>query len=80
MVCLPIEENALGKINLDYTLQSLKTQQVVNNLYEDHKDIFSLHQGDIGHTKLLSMDIDTGAPPYCTENVHITIETYSMGM
>ena len=27
------------------------------------KDIFSLHQGDIGHAKLVAMDIDTGDHP-----------------
>ena len=39
---------------------------------EEYKDILSLHQGDIGHTKLLTMDIDTGDHP------PITAEPYTL--
>ena len=38
----------------------LETQQTLNDLCEEYKDTFSLHQGDIGHTKLLAIDIDKG--------------------
>ena len=29
---------------------------------EEYKDIFSEHKGDVGHTKLLTVDIDTYHP------------------
>ena len=32
----------------------------MDNLFEEYKDIFSLHKCDIGHTTLLTMDIDEG--------------------
>ena len=48
----------MWKINLDHTSQSLETQQALNKLFKEYKDIFSLHQGGIGHTQLLTMDID----------------------
>ena len=35
----------------------------LNDLQEEYKDIFSLHQHDIGHTTLLNMDIETGNHP-----------------
>ena len=31
----------------------------LDKLHEEYKDIFSLNQGDIGHMKLLTLDIDT---------------------
>ena len=36
-----------------------------------YKDIFSLHQGDINHTKLLTMDIDTVDHPPITQKHYI---------
>ena len=58
-ICPPAEVNTHRKINLNLTPQSLKTQQALNELYEEYKDIFLLHQGDIDQTKLLMMDVDT---------------------
>ena len=49
-VCLPTEVNTHRELNLDNTLE---TQQTFNELCEEYKNIFSLHQGDIGHTKFL---------------------------
>ena len=46
------------KIKLDHTPQSLEIQVALNELCEEYKGIFLLHQGDIGHTELLTMDID----------------------
>ena len=50
-------------INLYHTPQSTETQQALNSLCEECKDIFLPHQGDIGHIKLLTMDIDAGDHP-----------------
>ena len=51
------------KINLNHIPQSPETQQALDNLCEEYKDKFSLHQGDIGDTKLLTMYTDTGDHP-----------------
>ena len=59
-VCSPTEVNKHGNINLDHIPQSLETQQALNKLCEEYKDIFSLDQGDISYTKLLSMATDIG--------------------
>ena len=44
-------------------------QKVFDELCEDYKDRISLHQGDTGHTKLLTMDIDTGDHPAIVQNL-----------
>ena len=60
---LPEEVTTYRKLNLDYTPQSLETQQALYALCEEYQDIFSSHQGDISHTTLLTMDIDIGDYP-----------------
>ena len=62
-ICSPTEVNMHMKINLDHSLHGLETQQPLNELCEEYKEIFVLHQGGIGHTKLLTMDIDRGVHP-----------------
>ena len=58
--CSHAEVTMHKRINLDHNPQSLETQNALDNLCQEYKDKFSLHQGDIGHTKFLTMDIDTG--------------------
>ena len=41
----------------------METQQVLDDLCEEYKDIFSSHKGDIDHTKLHTMNIDKGNHP-----------------
>ena len=36
------------------------SKTALNKLCEEYRDSFSLHQSDIGYTKLLTMDTDTG--------------------
>ena len=31
--------------------------------YDEFQDIFTQHQGDIGHTKLIAMDMESGDHP-----------------
>ena len=57
-VCHPVEVNTHRKINLDHIPQSQEIQTMLDNLCEEYKDIFSIHEGDICHTKLLTMDIN----------------------
>ena len=73
-VCSPTEVDLYRKINLDHTPQSPETQQALNELCEEYKNIFWQHQGVISHTKLLKMDISCPIEP-----PHIAIETYFMG-
>ena len=56
-ICVFSHRSIYGKINLNQVPQNQEIQQPVDELCEDYKDIFSLHQGDIGYTELLTMDI-----------------------
>ena len=58
-VCSLAEVNTHGRINQDHTSEGLGTQQALDDLCEEYENIFSLHQGDTGHTELLTMDIGT---------------------
>ena len=47
----PAEVSTHTKIKyLDHTPQSQEMHQALNDLCGEYKDIFSLHQGDIGYT------------------------------
>ena len=66
-VCSPALVNKHRKINLFYTSQSWETQLALIEVCKEYKDISLLHQGDIGHTKLLNMEIDMGDHPDITQ-------------
>ena len=54
------------KVNLKDADISDNIHKKFEKLCEDFVDIFSTGQSDIGHTKLIEMDIDTGnSPPVC---------------
>ena len=57
--------NTHRKINIDHTPNSSETQQALNKLYEEYKDI--LHYSDKGHTILFTLGIDTGDHAPITE-------------
>ena len=59
----PSQVNTHREINSEYSPPYSEVQQVLDKLIEEYKDIFSLHQQDKGHIKLLIMDIDTGDHP-----------------
>ena len=58
-VCSPAEVDIHRKINLESIPLCPEIMKALDKLCGQYKDIYSLHQGDIGHTKLLAMDIDT---------------------
>ena len=60
---VPHKGRSTYKINLDHTPQGLEHQQVLDKLCEENRDML-LHQGDIGHMQLLTIDIDTGSSSY----------------
>ena len=73
LVCSPTNTDTYRKINLGSTPLCLETEKILDELCNEYKDIFSLHQGDTDHTRLLIMDIDTDIPPithYHTENLY----------
>ena len=51
------------KINLGHTPNCPETQQALDKLCEVYKDTFSLHQGNMCNTKLLTMETYTGNHP-----------------
>ena len=63
LLCSCAEIDTHRKINLGSTSLDLEMHKVLDELYEEYKDMFSLHQGDIGHTKLLTMYIHAGDHP-----------------
>ena len=62
-VCSLTEVSTHRKINLDHALQSWEIQEALDELCEEYKDTFPLHQGDIGNTKLLTMHFGTWDHP-----------------
>ena len=59
-MCCPAEVNIHRKITLQHIPQGLEILHTLDDLCEEYKDIFSLHLGDIGHPKLLTINIDMG--------------------
>ena len=58
------------KVIIDHACQSLESQQALGYLCEEYKNIFFLHQGNIGDPKLLTMDIDIGEHPPIVQNLN----------
>ena len=59
----PTELDTHRKIILESTPLCPKTQKVCDELCNENQGIFSLHQGDISCSKLLTMDINSGDHP-----------------
>ena len=57
----PITEKSIQKMYL--FAQNAKKKKKIEQICEEYKNIFSMYQADIDHTKLLTMDIDTGDHP-----------------
>ena len=52
---------------------SEETKQRFEELKKKYPKVFSLNNEDIGHTQLVTMDIDTGdSPPCMSKTVYIT--------
>ena len=63
------------EIFLGHTPQCLETQQAFDKLCEEYRDIFSIHQGARGHTKLHTMDIERGDyPPIAQKHYTMAIK------
>ena len=57
-------------INPDHTPQSPETQKALDDLCEEYKDTFSLHQGNTGYNKLPTTDIHTGDHPAMAQKLY----------
>ena len=57
-------------INLDSTPLCPETQRALEELCEECKDIFSLNQNNISHTKLLTVDNNTADNPPMTQKLY----------
>ena len=54
------------KVNLENAYVSEQDKERFNKMCKEYEDIFSKSSEDIGHTPLLTMDIETGDhPPVC---------------
>ena len=47
-----------------------RNSTALDKLCEEYKDIFPIHQGDIGHTKMLPMDVDMGDHPLIAQKLY----------
>ena len=57
---------------------SEETRQQFEELKDKYPEVFSLNNEDIGHTQLVTMDIDTGdSPPVCQKPHTLPLKHYS---
>ena len=55
-----------------------KTRQEFQELKTKYLEVFSLNNEDIGHTQLVTMDIDTGdSPPVCQKPYTLPLKHYN---
>ena len=63
LISSPADIDNHPKIRLPDAEVSPGIVNMLNTLCDEYSDIFSTHSGDIGYTKLITMDIDTGDHP-----------------
>ena len=62
----PAQVESNRKVNLENAYVSEQDKERFNKMCKEYEDIFSRSSEDIGHTPLLTMDIETGDhPPVC---------------
>ena len=72
-ICSPADVPGHHKVHLH-------VHQRFEELCEEYGEAFSKHNEDIGRTKLVKMDIDTGdSPPVSFKTLHLTFEALRMG-
>ena len=66
------------KVELKDHNASKETKQQFEELKAKYPEVFSINNEDIGHTQLVTMDIDTGdSPPVCQKLYTLTLKHYS---
>ena len=69
-ICSPADVLGHRKVHLQDKEVSADIRQRFEELCEEHSQAFSHHNEDIGRTKLVKMDIDTGDSPPVSSHYH----------
>ena len=78
LVYSPAQVNEHCHVELKDHNASEKTKQEFEELKTKYPEVFSLNNEDIGHTQLVTMDIDTGdSPPVCQKLYTLPLKHYS---
>ena len=78
MVYSPTQITEHCRVELKDHDASEETRQQFKELQDKNPKVFSLNNEDIGHTQLVTMDIDTGdSPPVCQKPYTLPLKHYS---
>ena len=78
LVYSPAQITEHQKVELKDHNTSKETKQQFEELKAKYPEVFSINNEDIGHTQLVTMDIDTGdSPPVCQKLYTLPLKHYS---
>ena len=78
LVCSPAQVTEHRCVELKDQSISEDTRRKFEELKEQYSKVFSLNNEDIGHTQLVSMDINTGdSPPVCQKPYTLPLKHYN---
>ena len=78
LVYSPAQITKHQKVELKDHNASKETKQWSEELKSKYPEVFSLNNEDVGHTQLVTMDIDTGdSPPVCQKPYTLPLKHYS---
>ena len=78
LVYSPAQVTEHQQVELKDHNASEETKQHFEELKTKYPEVFSLNNEDIGHTQLVTMDIDTGdSPPVCQKPYTLPLKHYS---
>ena len=78
LVYSPAQVTEHHRVELKDHKTSVEIKQWFEELKAKYPEVFSLHNEDIGHTQLVTMDIDTGdSPPVCQKLHALPLKHYS---
>ena len=76
-ICSPADVPGPHKVQLQDKTITTDIKQKFEELCEEYGEAFSKNNGDIGRTKLVKMDIDTGdSPPVCSRPYTLPLKHY----
>ena len=79
-ICSPADAPGPRKVQLQDKNITTDIRQKFEELCKEYEEAFSKNNEDIGRTKLVKMDIDTGdSPPVSSKTLHTAFETLQMG-
>ena len=78
LVYSPAQITEHQKVELKDHNASKETKQQFEELKAKYSEVFSINNEDIGHTQLVTIDIDTGdSPPVCQKLYALPLKHYS---